>query len=81
MESERERNAWSFATGLLLGGVIGAGVAMLTAPRAGRRTRRRIRRSARRIRGSASHRLDDLATELKDKVDEAVGVAREHLGD
>ena len=79
MESERERNAWSFVTGLVLGGVIGAGVAMLTTPHTGRRTRRRIRRSARRIRGRSPHRLDDLAAELKAKVDETVGAARDHL--
>ncbi|KPJ79492.1 MAG: hypothetical protein AMS19_11115 [Gemmatimonas sp. SG8_23] len=80
MESDRERQAWSFLTGLLLGGVIGASVAMLTAPQPGRKTRKRIRRSARRLRGTTSERLDDLAGELKGKVDEVIVVARDRLG-
>ncbi len=79
MESDRERQAWSFVTGLVLGSVIGAGVALLTTPQSGRRTRRRIRRTARRIRGSTTNRLDELADDLKGKVDEAVGAARERL--
>lgn len=79
MQSERERNAWSFMTGLVLGGVIGAGVALLTTPQTGRRARRRIRRSARRLTSRSSERLDRLAVELKDKVDEAVTHARERL--
>ena len=76
MDSERDRQAASFVSGLLLGAIIGAGVAMLTTPQPGRRTRKRIRRVARRIGGSAGDRLDDLATELKGKVDEAVGAVR-----
>lgn len=80
MESDRERQAWSFLTGLVLGGVIGASVAMLTAPQPGRKTRKRIRRSARRLRGTTSERLDDLASELKGKVDEVIVVARDRLG-
>ena len=79
MESDRERTAWSFVAGLVLGGVIGAGVALLTTPQSGRRTRRRIRRSARRLHGGSASRFDDLATELKGKVDEAIDSAREHL--
>jgi gas vesicle protein len=80
MDSDREREAWSFVTGLILGGVIGASVAMLTAPQPGRKTRRRIRRSARRLRGSTSTRFDELADELRGRVDEAIHAARDHLG-
>jgi gas vesicle protein len=80
MDSDREREAWSFVTGLILGGVIGASVAMLTAPQPGRKTRRRIRRSARQLRGSTSTRFDQLADELRGRVDEAIHAARDHLG-
>jgi gas vesicle protein len=80
MDSDREREAWSFVTGLILGGVIGASVAMLTAPQPGRKTRRRIRRSASRLRGSTSTRFDELADELRGRVDEAIHAARDHLG-
>ena len=76
MDSEQERQALSFVSGLLLGAMIGAGVAFLTSPQSGRRTRRRIRRAAGGLRESASDRLDDLAAELKGKVDETVRAAR-----
>jgi len=79
MDSDQERQVVSFVSGLVLGAIIGAGVAMLTTPQPGKKTRKRIRKTARRIQGSASDRLDDLATDLKGRVDEAVGVARARL--
>ncbi|MDX1495613.1 MAG: YtxH domain-containing protein [Longimicrobiales bacterium] len=79
MNSDSEREAVSFVSGLILGAIIGAGVAMLTAPQPGRKTRKRIKKSAKRLRGTATDRLDDLAGEIKDKVDEAVVAARTRL--
>jgi gas vesicle protein len=79
MDSERERQAVSFLSGLVLGAVIGAGVAMLTTPQQGKKSRRQLRKAVRRVRGSASDRLDDLASELKGRIDDAVGSARERL--
>lgn len=79
MNSDSEREAVSFVSGLILGAIIGAGVAMLTAPQPGRKTRKRIKKSAKRLRGSATDRLDDLAGEIKEKVDEAVVTARSRL--
>lgn len=80
MDSDRERQALSFLSGLVLGGVIGAGVALLTTPQTGRKTRRRIRRSARQIRGSTEKGLEDLSSELKNRVDDLVGAAKERIG-
>lgn len=79
MDSAQERQAMSFLSGLILGAVIGAGVALLTTPQPGRKTRRRLRKAARRVRGTATDRLDDIAGELKGKVDEAVELARGRL--
>ena len=79
MESGDERQALSFVSGLVLGAVIGAGVAILTAPQPGRKTRKRIRKVARRAQGQTANRLDELATELKLRVDETVTAARERL--
>lgn len=79
MDSDQERQALSFLSGLVLGAVIGAGVAILTTPQTGRKSRRRIRRAAGRIHGSTSDRFDDLAAELKGKIDEAVSGARDRL--
>lgn len=79
MEYDHESQVTSFISGLLLGAIIGAGVAMLTAPQSGRRTRRRIRRAAVDLRDSAGDRWEELADEVKGKVDEAIDGARKKL--
>lgn len=79
MEYDQESQVVSFISGLLLGAVIGAGVAMLTAPHSGRRTRRRIRRAAVDIKDTAGDRWEELAEEVKVKVDDAIHGARKKL--
>ena len=79
MEEERERQVFSFVSGLLLGAIIGAGVALLTAPDSGRRTRKRLKRAAVGLKDSAAHRLDDIAEEVKGKVDEVIKSARTRI--
>ena len=79
MDRDQNRQALSFISGLLLGAIIGAGVAYLTAPETGRKTRKRLKRAAGDLRASASDRLDDLADEVKGKVDEAIKGARDSL--
>ncbi|MDH3271791.1 MAG: YtxH domain-containing protein [Gemmatimonadota bacterium] len=79
MDADTEREAVSFVSGLVLGAIIGAGVAMLTTPQPGRKTRKRIRKTATRIRGSAADRLDELAGDIKNRVDDAVIAARRRL--
>ena len=59
-----------------MGAIVGAGIALLAAPEAGMRTRRRIRRVAGELRDSASDHWDDVATDVKDRVDDAVRGAR-----
>jgi gas vesicle protein len=80
MEHDQERDqdsqVFGFVSGLLLGAVIGASIALLAAPESGRKTRKRLLRAAEGIRKSASHQLDDLADEMKGKVDEVVKGAR-----
>lgn len=90
MEYEHETRVASFLSGLVLGAVIGAGVALMTAPESGRRARKRLRRTAGDIKSSAagrwdelrestSDRFDDLAGEVKGKVDEAIRGARKRF--
>ncbi len=79
MHYDHEGQVVSFISGLLLGAVIGAGVALLAAPQTGRRARRRIRRAAVGLRDSASDHFDDLADEVKGKVDEVIRGARERF--
>jgi gas vesicle protein len=76
MDSDQERQAVTFVSGLVLGAVIGAGVAFLTTPQPGRKARKRIRRAAGRIQGTATDRLDDLASDLKGKIDDAIRLTR-----
>jgi gas vesicle protein len=46
-----------FVLGVVIGALIGAGVALILAPDSGRRTRRRIRRSAEDLSEAAGDRL------------------------
>ena len=76
MEYDHETQVLNFLSGLILGAVIGAGIAVLTAPESGRRTRRRIRRVAGDLRETATDRWDDLAEDVKGRVDDAIKGAR-----
>ena len=76
MDYDNEAGIFNFLAGLMLGAAIGATVAVLTAPQSGRRTRRRIRRVAGEFKDTAGDRWEDLAGDLKTKVDEAVQGAR-----
>jgi gas vesicle protein len=79
MEYDHETQVLNFVSGLLLGAVIGAGIALLAAPEPGRRTRRKIRRKADDIRETASDRWEDLADDVRGKVDHAIRGARKHF--
>ena len=79
MDDEHEAHSITFVSGFLLGAIVGAGIALLAAPEAGTRTRRRIRRAAGELRESAGDQWDDLAEDVKDRVDEAVRGARKRF--
>lgn len=79
MEYDQEAQVFNFVSGLFLGAVIGAGVALLAAPHSGRRTRRRIRKVAGDLKHTASDRWDELADDVKERVDEAIQVAKKRL--
>lgn len=76
MEYDHEGQVFNFLTGLVLGAFIGAGAALLTAPQSGRRTRRKIRKAASGVRHNAADRWEDLAEDVKDRVDDALHTAR-----
>lgn len=69
-----QHNGGSMLVGLLLGAVVGGGLAMLFAPLAGEETRRRIRDSARQLRDNAVDRVDDVEMLIVDRLDD-VGAA------
>ena len=61
----------------VLGGVLGASLAMLFAPESGRRTRERLRDLAADMRD----RTLDLSEDLRDKAEEAIEKSKEVLGE
>ncbi len=81
MEYEQDASAVSFVSGFILGAVLGAGIALLTAPESGGRTRRRIHRVATDAKESAGDQLEDLAEDVKQRVDDAVKATRKRFAD
>ena len=79
MDQEHEAHPLTFISGFLLGAMVGAGIALLAAPEAGTRTRRRIRKVAGELKDSAGDHWDDLAEDVKDKGDDAVRGARKRF--
>ena len=79
MEYDHDRQVFNFVSGLILGAVIGAGVALLAAPQSGQRTRRRIKRAAGDLKHTAADRWDALADDVKERVDDAIQGAKKRL--
>ncbi len=79
MDQDLEGHPMTFVSGFLLGAMVGAGITLLAAPEAGMRTRKRIRRVAGELRDSAGDHWDDLAEDVKDRVDDAVRGARKRF--
>jgi len=73
MSEDRGFSAASVALGFILGGVLGASLALLFAPESGRRTRERLRDLAADVRDKTI----DLSEELRDKAEDAVERGRE----
>lgn len=68
MYYEEESTAVSFMSGLIVGGVIGAMLALLLAPQSGKRTRRHLARSVEGFRDTATDRFDGVADDLRSVV-------------
>lgn len=66
-----------FAAGLVIGGLLGAGLALLLAPQSGEETRRMLRRRARQVAHDAQDRYDD----VKDRIRRARRRAEELVSD
>lgn len=72
---DRGYSAAAVALAFIMGGVIGAGAAMLFAPESGRRTRERLRDLAADMRD----RTLDISEDLRDKAEDAIERGREVL--
>lgn len=78
MEDPQHSGSRTFVAGLLIGALVGAGVALLFAPQSGADTRRVIRRRAKKLAAGAQDRYDDLKDRLRQarrrrEEDEATG--------
>jgi gas vesicle protein len=67
---EKEKNAMSVMTAFIVGGLIGAGVALLMAPQSGEDTRKLIRQQADETRQRAEAAADDLLLQTKEKAED-----------
>lgn len=75
MSEERGYSGSAVALGFILGGVLGASLAMLFAPESGRRTRERLRDLAADVRDKTI----DFTEELRDKTEDALERSRETI--
>jgi gas vesicle protein len=60
--------ALNFVAGLMFGAILGASLALLTAPQSGRKTRKRLVRAVSSARENAVDHWDDLTDEVQDAV-------------
>ncbi|HEY2806354.1 MAG TPA: YtxH domain-containing protein [Gemmatimonadales bacterium] len=77
MQDDDNSSARPFAVGLLIGALLGAGVALLFAPQSGSDTRRLIKRRARRLANGAKDKYED----VKDRIRDARRKAEEAFSD
>lgn len=86
MEQDRNGSGLSFVSGLIIGGLIGAIVAIVLAPQSGEETRDLIRGKAHELKGKAMDlasdlrdRASDLADDLRSSADELARRGRETI--
>jgi gas vesicle protein len=73
MSEERGCAPASVALAFIVGGALGASLALLFAPEGGRQTRTRLRGLA----TDARDRSTDLVGDVKDRVEDAIGIGKE----
>lgn len=71
----------AFFSGFLMGGIIGAAVALLMAPQSGEETRKYIRERGIELRDMGTEALEKAAAEARMRADELTRMAREQAGE
>ena len=79
MDYDDDGQVLNFVSDLVLGVVVGAGIALLAVPEKGINTRRRLRKTASGLKSDAGDRWDELADDVTKKVDEVVRGARQRF--
>jgi gas vesicle protein len=69
MYYEERDGALNFFVGVLVGAVIGSGVALLIAPQSGKRTRRQLLKAVNTAREGAGERFGDIADDVRGAVE------------
>jgi gas vesicle protein len=72
-------NTTKIGGAILIGGLIGAAIAVLYAPKSGRRTRKDIIRAARRVKNSATDLIEDTIDNVHDIISDLQGKASDVL--
>ena len=72
MENERGCSGMCCVVSFLIGAMVGGGIALLTAPKSGQRTREQLKRMA----GDVKDKAEDYYDEIKDKATEATEKAQ-----
>ena len=79
-DKDKDKDIAVAAMLMVAGGILGAGIALLLAPKSGQRTRRDIMRSAKKVRSRAEEAVDDLSININDLV-ESIGDKTDDLFD
>ena len=74
---ERNYSTGTVAVAFLVGGLVGAGIALLTAPQSGRETREKIKDLA----GEAKDKIRSVADDAKAKMQDTYRHTRDMVGD
>lgn len=77
MENEQKSSGTCCMLSFLIGAVVGGGIALLTAPKSGKRTREQLKRMAR----GAKEKAEDYYDEMKDKAAEATEKVQDYYRD
>jgi gas vesicle protein len=73
----RNDDGVKIAAAFLIGGAIGAAVALLYAPQSGEKTRNDIRRTARRVKREAADLVEDTISKVDDFIDDTKEIVSE----
>ena len=75
--SEERFSTGTIVAAFLVGGIVGAGVALLTAPQSGKETREKISEMA----GEAKDKIRAVADDAKDRIQDTYRHTRDMVGD
>ena len=79
MDDDRGSNGLAILGAFILGGLVGAGIALLTSPKSGRETREQMSRWAAEKYGKAGEKLGELGEKVREKVREKVSRTEEEV--